>query len=52
MSEDTCMVCGEESTKGCHGVKEDKIYSEYYCDSCYNSKNGKKEVKDELANAV
>jgi hypothetical protein len=32
-------ACGETSTKGCHGVKNGEVYSEYYCDGCYNKKD-------------
>ena len=53
MNEDICDLCQEESTKGCHGVKDGVIYSEYYCDDCYNSKPLKSEKNNEiLANAV
>ena len=51
MEEDACE-CGEKSTRGCHGIRNNEIYSEYYCDSCYNRKNSKKEVKDESDNVV
>ena len=34
--------CGEESSKGCHGIKDDRVYSEYYCDSCFEKR---KQVK-------
>jgi hypothetical protein len=33
--EDKCS-CGEESTKGCHGVTDGVVYSQYFCDKCYN----------------
>ncbi len=33
--DDKCE-CGEESTRGLHGVKNMGIYSEYYCDFHYN----------------
>ena len=34
--------CGEESTKGCYGIRNDEIYSEYYCDACFAKRNDKK----------
>ena len=43
MENDKC-TCGEESTKGCHGVKEGVIYSKYYCDKCFHNR---KEVEEE-----
>ena len=30
--------CGEEYYYGCHGNRENKIYSEYYCEPCYNKR--------------
>lgn len=37
--DDKCK-CGEESTRGCHGVnKQGGVYDEYYCDECYNKKS-------------
>lgn len=30
--------CGEESTKGCHGIKDNEVYSEYLCDSCFSKR--------------
>lgn len=45
MGDNKCQ-CGEESTRGCHGMKNGAIYDEYFCDYCYNNKsNLKKEVK-------
>lgn len=35
---DLC-ICGEVSTRGCHGIKEHEVYDEYYCDECYNKKD-------------
>lgn len=35
-SESLNCKCGAESTKGCHGVRNGQIYSEHFCDSCYN----------------
>jgi len=35
---DDC-ACGEESTKGCHGISNGSVYDEYYCDECYNKKD-------------
>lgn len=34
---DNCK-CGQESDFGCHGVKNDEVYSEFYCKDCYNKK--------------
>jgi hypothetical protein len=31
-------ACRAESTRGCHGLREGRIYSEYFCDDCYNRK--------------
>ena len=36
---DPCKICGEDSTKGCHGVTNMLVYSEYYCDTCYNKRD-------------
>lgn len=43
METDKCK-CGEESTRGCHGIKDSEIYDEYYCDDCYNKKSCNKEI--------
>jgi hypothetical protein len=52
MTENKCD-CGEESTKGCHGVKEGEIFSIYYCDLCYTNRDFlTKGKKDETANAI
>lgn len=32
---DLCK-CGKESDFGCHGIRNDIVYSEYLCRSCYN----------------
>lgn len=46
--EDACL-CGKKSTKGCHGIKDREVYSEFYCDECFNKRNliGKKDKKYE-----
>ena len=36
---DLCRVCSQPSTKGCHGFKGDKIFSEYYCDVCFRNRD-------------
>lgn len=43
MDEDLCE-CGKESTKGCHGVKDKEVYSEHYCDECFNSRNSTNKI--------
>ena len=45
--DDRCMKCGKESTKGCHGIKDAEIYSEYYCDECFSHRNYVKETGNE-----
>jgi hypothetical protein len=35
---DRCL-CGEESDYGCHGIKDGKAYSEFYCKECYNRRS-------------
>ena len=45
MSEEKCK-CGDESTINGHGVKDGKVYSEYWCDSCYNKKDVKAKDHD------
>ena len=35
----SCMKCSEDSTRGCHVVREGELHSEYYCDTCYNRKH-------------
>lgn len=32
-----CCICGQESTHGCHGIKDGAVYSEYFCETHYNS---------------
>lgn len=39
--------CGEESTRGCHGLKDGELYDEYFCDNCYNKTNQTKKVRIE-----
>jgi hypothetical protein len=34
----TLCNCGEESDFGAHGIRNGKVYSEYYCKDCYNKK--------------
>jgi len=38
ISESNNCECGQESTKGCHGIKDEEVYSEYYCDECFNKR--------------
>lgn len=51
MNEDLCK-CGKESTRGCHGFRNEEIYSEYYCDECFNKRNKLKEEENELSDAL
>lgn len=44
MVDDKCK-CGDESTKGCHGITGGEVYSEYYCDACFVTRNEPKKVK-------
>jgi hypothetical protein len=30
--------CGAESTRGCHGVRDGEVYSEYFCDEHFNKR--------------
>ena len=30
--------CGQESTHGAHGVRDNEVFSEYFCQKCYNNK--------------
>lgn len=39
---DRCNKCGMESHYGAHGIRDGKVYSEYWCERCYNSRNTKK----------
>jgi hypothetical protein len=45
MKESDKCLCNEESTKGCHGIRNGEVYSEYYCDDCYNKRENKS-IKD------
>lgn len=36
--EDPCRDCNAESTIGAHGIRNDEIYDEYYCEACWRSK--------------
>jgi len=29
--------CGAESSIGAHGIHGDEVYSEYYCEDCWNA---------------
>ena len=31
--------CGEESVYGAHGIRDGEIYSEYFCEKCWNKRN-------------
>jgi hypothetical protein len=33
--EDPC-ACGAPSEYGAHGIRDNKVYDEYFCESCYN----------------
>jgi hypothetical protein len=33
--DDKC-ACGKDSDFGCHGIKNEEVYSEFYCKECYN----------------
>lgn len=33
--------CGQDSDFGCHGIRNEEIYSEYYCTDCYNRRKRK-----------
>lgn len=35
---DRCQ-CGAESEFGAHGVTEGAVYSEHYCEACWNRKD-------------
>lgn len=37
--EDHYQNCSKLSDYGCHGVKDNKVYSEFYCKECYNKRN-------------
>ncbi len=56
MEENDKCECGQESTRGCHEIKDMENYSRYYCDTCYHRKftvPQKKEKKNEtIANAL
>lgn len=39
-SPDLCN-CGKESDYGCHGIRDQQMYDEYYCKECYNKKDDK-----------
>jgi hypothetical protein len=32
---DKCSLCDDESYYGTHGVRNNELYSEYYCEKCY-----------------
>lgn len=49
---DTKCSCGKDSTKGCHGFKNDELYSEYFCDPCFNKRNGKVDKNENLADSI
>ena len=54
MEESDKCECGQESTRGCHEIKDMENYSRYYCDTCYHrkftvpQKKEKKRVKSTL----
>lgn len=52
MKKSTKCKCGKRSTKGCHGIKDLKVYSEYYCDECYNDRESVKTIKNEDENEI
>jgi hypothetical protein len=39
MKETEKCSCGKEAEYGAHGIKEDEVYSEYYCEKCWNNRN-------------
>jgi hypothetical protein len=48
--EDPCCQCGRESEFGAHGIRENEVYDEYYCESCWNSNrntHGKRQIESE-----
>jgi hypothetical protein len=53
---DCLCECGQESTRGCHEIKNMENSSKYYCDTCYHrtfTVPQKKEKKNEtIANAL
>ena len=56
MDEDKMLCeCGEESTRGCHGIENGQVFSKHYCDKCYHGKNSledKVENEKEISNSV
>jgi len=44
--EDQKCACGEESQVGCHGIRDNSVYDEYYCYDCYNKKKRNKNNDD------
>jgi hypothetical protein len=38
MENDNCVVCGQPSDYGAHGIKDREVYSEYFCEIHYNAK--------------
>ena len=36
------MICGEKSAVACHGIINNEVYNEYYCDKHYNMTKKKK----------
>lgn len=46
MIEDPCVVCGAESTHGCHGFKDGEVYSLYFCDRHINKR--KRDANEEV----
>ena len=49
--DDKCS-CGQESTRGCHGIRDGEVYDEYYCEDCYTAdKKDNPHHIDRLANS-
>lgn len=36
--EDACQICGSVSDYGCHGIRDNMVYDEFYCGTCWTSK--------------
>lgn len=36
---DQCCRCGGESQVGAHGIRDREVYSEYWCEKCFASKD-------------
>lgn len=45
INSDKCLLCSAESDIGTITVRYHKIFSEHYCQKCYNVKKNSKESK-------